>query len=309
MTQVQGAKMLQKELRKLVLPFLVPSFGLYLYIWLWPNIDAVYWSMTNYAGVAIEFADFIGFANFIEMANDKTWIAATSNTLYWAVGTVVTLLPGSMLFAVLLMNVKYGRGFFKTVTFLPTVLSLIIVGLLWVFFLEPQIGLVNGTLAQLGLEKQVAKLFGVRELNWLGKPKLARPTIVVVQFWQGLGFYALLFMAAIAKVPPELIDAAKIDGAAGWRLFRYITWPLIFQTTQTVFMLLIINSLQIFTILYAMGMGSGALSNSMATYIYQKAFTDHRWGYATALSVALMVLVMGCTLASRELTKRDLIEM
>jgi raffinose/stachyose/melibiose transport system permease protein len=300
--------MLQKELRKLIWPFLVPSLLLYLVIGLWPNIEAFYWALTEYDGVAPT-QTFIGLRNFHYMMNDIRWWSAAGNTLYLAVGTVVTLLPFGMLFAVLIMSVRRGHGFFKATVYIPSILSLVIVAFLWAFILDPTIGLLNDGLKAVGLTDPIKRLLGVNSLNWLTHPKLAKPSIIVVQLWSALGFYTLLFLAGLAKIPSELYDAAKIDGAGGLGIFRHVTWPLLFPTTQTVFLLLIINGLQIFTLVYALG-GGGVLpmTQVMATYIYRTAFTDRRFGYATALSVFLMVVVMVFTLASRELTKRETIQ-
>jgi raffinose/stachyose/melibiose transport system permease protein len=300
--------MLQKELRKLIWPFLVPSLILYLVIGLWPNIEAFYWALTEYDGIAPT-QTFIGLQNFRYMVNDDRWWGAVGNTFYVAVGTVVTLLPFGLLFAVLIMSVRKGHEFFKTTVYLPSILSLVIVAFLWVFILEPTIGLLNEVLKALQLANPLKDFLNVTALNWLGHPKLAKPSIVIVQLWSGLGFYALLFMAGLAKIPVELYDAAKMDGAAGWKLFRFVTWPLLFPTTQTVLLLLIINGLQIFTLIYALGGGGvSPLTQVMATYIYRTAFTDRRFGYATALAVFLMAVVMLFTLVSRELTKRETIQ-
>lgn len=298
--------MLQRELRKLIWPFLVPSLLMYLVIGLWPTIEALYWALTSYNGIAPT-QTFIGLKNFEYMLADGRWWSAMGNTFYFAVGTMVTLLPCGLLFAVLIMGVRRGQGFFKTTVYLPSILSMVIVVFLWVFILEPTIGLVNVALKSFQLAAPLKRLLDVNSLSWLAHPKLAKPSIVVIQLWQALGFYALLFMAGLAKIPRELYDAAKIDGAAGWSLFRHVTWPLLFPTTQTVLLLLIINGLQIFTIIYALG-GVGPITQVMATYIYRTAFTDRRYGYATALSAFLMVIVMAFTLASRELTRREAIE-
>lgn len=300
--------MLQRELRKLIIPFLVPSLLLYLVIGLWPNIEAFYWALTAYDGLSPT-KDFVGLQNFRDMLADHRWWGAVSNTAYFAIGTVFTLLPIALLFAVLIMSVRRGREFFKTTIYLPSILSLVIVAFMWVFILDSTIGLLNPALKAAGLVDPLKKLLGVNSLNWLGHPKLAKPTIVVIQLWQGLGFYTLLFLAGLAKIPTELLDAARIDGAAGWGLFWRVTWPLLWPTTQTVLLLLIINGVQIFTLVYALsGGGISPLTQVMATYIYRSAFTDRLFGYATALAVFLMVVVMALTMISRQLTKRETIE-
>ncbi len=301
--------MLQRELRKLVIPFLGPSLALYLVIGLWPNLEAFYWALTEYDGLA-PIQTYVGLENFSTMLADRRWWGAVNNTIYFAIGTIITLLPISLLFAILIMSVRRGREFFKTTIYIPSILSVVIVAFLWVFLLDSTIGLFNPALKALGLTEPLKQLLGVNSLNWLGHPKLAKPTIVLIQLWQGLGFYTLLFLAGLAKIPGELLDAARIDGAAGWGLFRHITWPLLFPTTQTVLLLLIINGVQIFTLVYALsGGGISPLTQVMATYIYRTAFTDRLFGYATALSVFLMAVVMALTIVSRELTKREAIEM
>jgi ABC-type sugar transport system permease subunit len=302
---------LQGELRKLLWLFLVPSLILYLIVGLWPNIEALYWGLTEYDGISLT-KTFVGLQNFRYMLADDRWSGAVGNTFYFALGSMVTLMPSGLLFAVLIMGLRRGHGFFKTAVYIPSVLSVVIIALLWVFVLEPTIGLVNQVLKSWDLVAPLKGLLGVSSLNWLGHPKLAKPSIVVIQQWQGLGFYTLLFMAGLAKIPRELCDAARIDGADGWSLFRHITWPLLFPTTRTVLLLLIINGLQIFTLIYALGGGGSGVGSPMtqvmATYIYRVAFTEHRFGYATALSSSLMVLIAVLTLISRRVTRREAIQ-
>jgi ABC-type sugar transport system permease subunit len=301
------AAMLQRELRKLIWPFLLPSLVLYVVIGLWPTLEALYWSFTSYNGIAPQ-QEWIGLRNFTTMLNDRRWWLAVNNTFYFAVGTVVTLLPLALLFAILIGEVRYGRGIFKTLIFLPSILPIVIVAFLWSFFLDPTIGIFNEILRMLGIDTAVRRILGVNNLSWLTNPSLAKPTIIVIQLWQGVGFYMLIFLAGLAKIPRELFEAARIDGASGWRLFRSITWPLLFPTTQTVLLLLIINGLQIFTLVYALGGGGTASTQVMATYIYRTAFSDFRYGYATALSVCLMLIVFALTLISHRLTRREAVQ-
>lgn len=300
--------MLQRELRKLIWPFLIPSLLLYVVIGLWPTVQALYWSLTSYNGIA-PVQEWVGLENFQAMMRDRRWWSAVGNTFYFAIGTVATLLPISLLFAVLLGEVRRGGGLFKTLIFLPSILPVVIVAFLWAFFLDPTIGLLNELLRSTGLDMAARQLLGVNNLSWLTNPRLAKPTIVFIQLWQGLGFYMLIFLAGLAKIPREITEAARIDGASSWRLFRHITWPLLFPTTQTVLLLLVINGLQIFTLVYALGGGGGSASTQvMATYIYRTAFSDNRYGYATALSVCLMLIVFALTLISHRLTRREAVQ-
>jgi ABC-type sugar transport system permease subunit len=300
--------MLQRELRKLIWPFLVPSLLLYLVIVVLPNVEALYWALTEYDGIAPR-KTFVGLSNFEYMLGDRRWWSAAANTVYLAVGSIVTILPCSLLFAVLITNLRRGQEFFKTTIYLPNVLSMVIVALLWVFILDPTIGLLNEVLKTLHLEEPLKRLLGVSSLNWLGSPKLAKPTIVVIELWRAAGFYTLIFMAGLTKIPNELLDAAKIDGATGWSEFWHVVWPLLYPTTQTVFLLLVMRGLQVFALVYVLG-GGGILpmTQVMSTYIYRTAFLDRRFGYATALSSVLMVVVMSLTVLSRRLTSREVVE-
>lgn len=275
---------------------------------MWPNVMSIYWAFTDYTGIGPT-QNFIGLANFRTMMVDTRWWEAVGNTLYIAGGTILTILPFSLLFAVLMLSVKYGQSLFKFTVYLPSILPLVIVALLFVFILDPTIGLLDAFMNTLGIKQNVMNLLSVNNLNWLGNLKLARPTIVGITLWQALGFYVILFLAGLSKIPPELYDAAKIDGAKGWSLFQHITWPLLFPTTQTVFLLLIINSLQNFTLIYALAGGSPTNANQvMATYVYRIAFRDNQYGYATALSVVMMIMISVITITSREVTKRETVQ-
>jgi raffinose/stachyose/melibiose transport system permease protein len=301
--------MLQKELRKLIWIFLVPPLVVWAVLNIYPMVSSFYWALTPYDGVNPATAVFTGLENYERMMGDTRWIASIGNTFYIAFGLIVTILPLSMMFAVMIMMTKKGQGVLKTFVYLPSILPTVIVALLWVFILDPSVGLFGFALDALELRQVLRELFNLRTFHLLGNPHTARYVVVLISTWSALGFYTLIFLAGLSRIPQELYDAANIDGAQGFSLFRYITFPLLYPTIQTVLLLLIINALQTFTFIYViMGGFPGSTTQVMATYIYRTGFVDYQFGYATAMGTIMMVIVLVITLLSRRLTKREAIQ-
>lgn len=301
--------MLQKELRKLILIFVVPPILAWAILNIYPMVSAFYWAMTDYDGVTTSSQVFTGIENYQLLMNDTRWWDSMGNTFIIGAGLIVTILPISLLFAVLITNTVKGRGFFKTFVYLPSILPIVITALLWVFILDPTVGLLGGAVDGLGVRDQLKELLGVNNLNFIGNPNLARWTVIFVSLWAAVGSYTIYFMAGLSRIPTELYDAAKIDGAQGWPMFWQITFPLLYPVIQTITLLLIINSLQNFAFIYVLSGGTpGSATQVMSTYIYRTAFTDHRFGYATALGTIMMVVVLVFTLTSRQLSRREVIQ-
>ncbi len=301
--------MLQKELRKLILVFVVPPIVTWLILNIYPMVSAFYWAMTDYDGITSASQVFTGIENYRLLLNDTRWWDSMANTFIIAVGLILIILPVSLLFAVMITNTIKGQAFFKTFVYLPSILPIVITALLWVFILDPTVGLLGGAVDGLGIRDQMKEFLGVTNLNFIGNPSLARWTVILVSAWAAVGGYTIYFMAGLARIPAELYDAAKIDGAQGWSMFRMVTLPLLYPVVQTITLLLIINSLQNFTFIYVLSGGTpGSTTQVMSTYIYRTAFTDHRFGYATALGTIMMVVVMVFTVTSRQLTKREVVQ-
>lgn len=298
--------MLQKELRKLIWIFVVPPLLIWAILNIYPMVSSFYWAMTDYDGVTKASEVFTGLQNYQRMMHDVRWWESMRNTFVIAIGLIGTILPISLLFAVLITNTKKGQGILKTFVYLPSILPTVIVGLLWVFILDPQVGLFGYLLDGFDLREAFKELFQLRSLNLMANPKTARLMVIMISLWASVGMYTLYFLAGLSRVPQDLYDAAKIDGASGWGLFWNVTFPLLYPTIQTITLLLIINSLQNFGFIYVVSAGSpGPTIQVMATYIYRTAFMDNRFGYATALGTIMMAVVMTFTLISRRLTKRE----
>lgn len=301
--------MLQKELKKLIWIFIVPPLIVWAILNIYPMISSFYWAMTDYDGVTKASEAFTGIQNYQRMVGDYRWWESMRNTFIIALGMIVTILPLSLFFAVLITNTKAGQGILKTFVYLPSVLPTVIVALLWVFILDPQVGLFGFAIDAFDVRQALKDMFHLRSLNLMGNPQTARYMVILITLWAGLGMYTLYFLAGLARMPLELYDAAKMDGATGWSMFWNVTFPLLYPTIQTLTLLLIIGSLQNFGFIYVVSAGSpGPTIQVMSTYIYRTAFTDNRFGYATSLGTVMMVVVMGFTLISRQLTKREVIE-
>lgn len=301
--------MLQKELRKLIFIFVVPPIVTWLILNLYPMVSAFYWAMTDYDGVTKASQVFTGLDNYKLLLKDTRWWDAMLNTFIIALGLIIIILPVSLMFAVLITNTVKGQGIFKTFVYLPSILPIVITALLWVFILDPTVGLLGGAVDGLGIHDQVKELLGVANLNFIGNPSLARWTVILVSAWAAVGGYTIYFMAGLSRIPAELYDAAKIDGAQGWSMFWKVTFPLLYPVVQTITLLLIINSLQNFAFIYVLSGGTpGSTTQVMSTYIYRTAFTDHRFGYATALGTIMMIVVMAFTFTSRQLTRREVVQ-
>nr|WP_246350983.1 sugar ABC transporter permease [Deinobacterium chartae] len=192
--------------------------------------------------------------------------------------------------AVALARPLRGVGFFRTAFFLPVVTSLVAVAMVWEWIYHPSLGLLNALLAPLG----------VSPVRWLGDPTWAMPALVLLTVWKGTGYYMVIYLAGILDIPEEYYEAARIDGAGRWHIFRHVTWPLLSPTTYLILVLQAINSFQVFASVYTMT-GGGPLGSTevVVFYLYERAFKSFEFGYASAISVVLFVFLLLLTGAQR----------
>ncbi len=232
---------------------------------------------------AIEFA---GLDNYERMIGDELFLRVLRITIVYVVGFVVGVFCVSLGLALLVKEKLPLIGAARGLLFLPYVVSLVVVGLVWKFMLIDPIGMLNRLLESIGLEGR----------SWLGNPTTALATVIVVSIWFFMGYYMVIFLAALQDVPAEYYDAARVEGAGPWGRFRYITWPLIKPTSLFVLLLSTITGfagLQAFDLIYIMTNGGPANATSLAVfYIYQQAFQFGDFGYAAALASVLVALLL-----------------
>ncbi|HPC06379.1 MAG TPA: sugar ABC transporter permease [Anaerolineaceae bacterium] len=232
-------------------------------------------------------AMFIGLENYIYLFTDAIeapifW-KSLGNTFYFAVGVPINLII-SLVLALLLNRKIRGVGIFRTAFFLPTITSTAAISVVWLWLFHPaQYGLFNSILISLGIPIQ----------SWLRDPLLAMPCLIAMGIWSGMGYNIIIFLAGLQSIPSTYYEAAKIDGANTFSLFRFITWPLLGPTMFYVLTVGIINSLKAFTEIDVMTQG-GPLNatNTTAYYLYQNAFQFFQMGKASAIAVLLFLLML-----------------
>lgn len=265
--------------------FLTPNiivFTIFVFI---PIVYSLAMSFTAWRGIDIP--QFIGLANFVEIFTDDVFWVALRNTLVYAAG-VVPLSMGLGLLAALGLNVVLpGRALLRTIYFIPVVVSSVVVGMLasWVF--NDNYGIINATLRNLGLGR----------VNWLSSPQTAMITLIIATIWARLGFCMVIYLAGLQGIPKDYLDAAHVDGATAWQRFRLITFPLLRPSTFLLLILNVIYSFEAFDLVYVMtGGGPGYSTTVLPVYIYESAFELKRYGYANALGLILMVIILTFTI-------------
>jgi ABC-type sugar transport system permease subunit len=292
--------MYKKERARLIVPFLLPAVIIYTIFFTYPAVQSPYFSLTKWSGIGP--TEFVGQANYQQLLTDGTWWNAVKNTLYYAtLGGVLGLALG-LLFAVTIrsLSLRLGR-YAKAIIFAPSTLSVALVAMLWLFIYNPVFGLLNGMLRMVGLEALA--------LPWLGMTSTTIPAITVASVWAGVGSTTILFLAGLQKIPKEFYDAAQIDGANDWQLFRHVTWPLLWEVTRILIILALIGGLQAFGLFYVIAGGFTRPDTDVTgTFLYRAAFNELRFGYATAMGVVLFAIIMVLTIISNRLLTRESVE-
>jgi len=270
-----------------------PVLGYLLFI-LYPVGFAVYASMTRWNGLGA--MQFIGLDNYITLLGDERFLTSLYNTFFYMIGIPIGLAISLAL--ALAMNRKIvGLTVFRTIYYIPVISSLAAIAILWQWAYNGDFGLVNQALAMVGIEGP----------NWLASATWAKPAIIVMAVWKGLGYSMLLYLAAIQSVPRSLYEAAELDGAGPWQRFRAITLPMVQPVTFFLVVTQIIAGAMIFTEIQIMTPGGGPeYSTASAVYhIWRQAFQYQQMGYATAMAIVLGILILIITLIQFRLNKRS----
>lgn len=229
---------------------------------------------------------YIGIENYIELVNDSVWWIALQNTVVFTALTVVGTTIVALAAAVAVTRPIRGQNFFRVLLYTPGLLSVGAVGLVWVWLLNTQFGIVNYGLS----------FIGARPVNWLGDPGLVIPSLSLTSIWWGFGFPMLIFIAGLQGIPEQLYEAARIDGGGSVDLFWYITLPLLRPTILFVTVTGVIAHFQVFGQPFIMTNGGpGRSSYSVIFYLYQIAWTAFRMGYGAAVAVCIAVIMAALT--------------
>lgn len=275
---------------------IVPLLIWYWIFSFWPIIQAFRMSTVAYKLLDPTNSPFVGAGNFLKISQHPLFLVSVKNTILWAVYSFIFHLPLAMLIAVFLSKVRRGRNVYQALIFVPVVVSLVAVSLLFKMLMDPEVGQLNKLLSGVGLP----------ELQWLSSSSSALPTAVIIATWKGLGFYVVILTAGMMNIPSELYDAALVDGTNPWQQFWRITMPLMGHTILLITVLLAIGSLQEFTLPTVLFGSEGGPGNSTYLYnmlIYQEAFLDIRFGTATAASLLQFAFILAISILQIKLIR------
>jgi N-acetylglucosamine transport system permease protein len=292
------------------LAFLLPPLALYGYFVLSPYAQSFLIATTNWQGLSPRY-DFVGLDNFERLLKDEyVWNALLNNLWLLVLLPVLTIALGLFLATMLNVGGRGGRSavtgvrgsaLYKVIYFAPQMLSVSIVGVLWMEVYNPRRGLLNGVLRSVGLD-------GLAQV-WLGDPTYAFWAVLAVMVWANVGFYVVLFGAAMQSVPRDIYEAAALDGAGRGTTLLKITVPLLWDTIQVAWVYLAILALDGFALVHVMTKGGPNFSTDVVGLrLYTEAFGDYKWGYASAIGVVMFFVTLSVTVLSLRLTRRERIE-
>ena len=265
---------------------LLPAFVLLMAFTHWPAIATLYASLhstprRNRPSV------FVGLENFEAMADDPIFWQVMWNNLLYAIGTIPVSVALALLMALWVNDKLRGQGWLRLAYFTPTVLPMIAVANIWLFFYTPDYGLID----------QIARAFGAGATNWLGNPDTVLYCMMVMTVWKEAGFFMIFYLAALQQIPPNLAEAASIEGCGRWTFFRRVTLPLLMPTTLFVLVNAVIGAFRLVDHVVALtGGGPNNASHLLLSYIYDVAFRYWDVAYGATLTVVLLVILGGLAL-------------
>jgi raffinose/stachyose/melibiose transport system permease protein len=264
--------------------FILPTIILYTLFFIYPMLSSVYYGFTDWNG--LDDTKFVGFDNFVKAFRDNNFINSIKNNIYFILFSVFIQVPLIIFFAILIGGVRRFQGLYKTTVFMPSLISTSIIGILWGFIYEPEVGLLNNFLS----------IFGIETIYWLADPNWAMLAVLITNAWQWMGFFIILLLAAILAIPREMNEAAEIDGTTGLQRAIYITVPLIMPIISVVIMLSIAGAMKVIDIVLVMTNGGPIGSTEvMASYMVTKAIRYSEYGYGTSLSIIIFAFALVLT--------------
>jgi ABC-type sugar transport system permease subunit len=269
-----------------------------------PLVMTVAYAFTNWRGHGMT-PEFIGLRNFSIILRDHLFRNAIKNS-FWVVivGGVLLFIPAIAMAWSLHEPIRFKR-YFRFIILAPVVLSVSVAGLMWKWMYNPTFGLFNPALKAVGLDSLA--------LPWMGDTRTALTAVIIASIWHGIGTWVLLLSAGLERIPSDLPEAAKVDGANDWQVFRHITIPLMWEVLRILLVLWVMQALQAFTFIFVMTgpvsvggpMGS---TEVMATYVFKNAFTDLRWAYAMALATVMLIMIFVLSSLSNRVLMRETVE-
>ena len=259
---------------------IAPAFIVFSVFIVYPVGYSLWYSFTNFVGFGTP--HFVGAKNYVTLAKDPIFWSTLHNTFVILVLSVIILIPAAFFLAMLLQRNIPGAGILRALVFAPAIIAPILVGLIWVFILDPKLGLINKVLGFFGITHPPV---------WIGGTTLTPYSVSLVFMWSSLGFAMTIFYAGLQVLPSDVMEASRIDGATGIQQVRYVMVPMMRETFAIVTVLIITNVFKIFELVYQLtGGGPVHLSEVLVSYMYYITFTVQRYGPGMALAVIITVL-------------------
>lgn len=272
---------IKKEIPYLM--FIIPAFIVYTVLTIYPLIQTLGLSFTNWGGYSMDNLKFIGLENYRDLFSDRAMKSALINTCFYSIvfPIIVTILAIPLSLA---LNSKMKtRNFQRAVFFFPSVPSAIILGYLWTYILAP---------TSTGILNKALGLFGIKPILWLADPKWAMFSVIFVGVWSAVGWHACIYLAQLQSIPQEYYEAAVVDGASPWQKFRYITFPMLSSAMTVSVLLLLVNAMKVFDLPFALTNGGPGTSTTMISQIIIKSgFVEKNYGKATAMSAVFFIFI------------------
>ena len=283
--QKRSAAIIRRNRKKAYL-FLLPNFLGFFVFTLIPVITALVYSLTDYDGN--NRMNFVGLKNFLQLFSDSSFVFSLQNTLIYTIVTVPLIILLSLLVSVLMNNGVKGAPIYRAIMLFPHIASIVAVTVVWQFLYNAKSGPINQILQTFGVDNPPA---------WLSNQKTALIAVMIMIVWKGIGYYMIIYLAGLRGIPADQYEAATVDGANAWEKLRYVTIPNLRPVTFYATIMCIINSFQVFTPIYVMTKGGpGRATSVLVLKIYEDAFVNYKFGYASAEAMILFLLILIVTL-------------
>ncbi len=274
-------KKFMREMEYIV--FLVPAFIVYTVLCIVPLAQTLWLSFTDWDGLSMDNLSFVGIENFIGIFSNPQILTAFQNTIVYTVFTPIIITVIAIPLAVALNSPMKTRNIQRAIFYFPSVVSVIILGYLWSYMYSPtSSGIINAFIVRIGFEP----------IYWLSDYTLAMVSVIIVAVWGGVGWHTCIYLARLQSIPTEYYEAAKVDGASKFRMFRFITLPMLTPAMTVSFLFLLLASLKVFDLPFALTSGGpGVATTMMSQMIMLKGFTERQYGQAAAMSVVFFLMI------------------
>ncbi len=272
--------------------FILPFFLIFTYFYFIPTFKVIMDSFTNYDMFTTR--DFIGLKNYIELFKDDIFIKSMGNTFIYTIFTLFPTLIIGLLIALLANSTIIKTKICRTLIFMPHVVSMVAVSMIWIFLYDPTNGVFN----------QILKALGLPTFDFLMDPNMALPCLIVMGIWKGVGYNMIIFLSGLKSIPEHYYEAAKLDGSSSINTFFKITLPLLSPTTSFLLITGLIGSFNVFDQVNVMTNGGPLYRTTTIVHqIYTAGFSEYKLGYASAMSVILLIIIVIITVINFKLTQ------